>query len=94
MVMNKNELAAIVADKADISKDKANEVINSITDEITAALAREEGVSLIGFGSFSCRQRSARTGKNPQTGETINIPASQSVSFKAGKALKETVDIV
>lgn len=90
--MTKNELAALVADKADISKEKANEVINSITDEITAAVAREETVSLIGFGSFSQRSRSARKGKNPQTGEEINIPASNTVGFKAGKALKDMVN--
>ena len=90
--MNKNELATIVADKADISKDKANEVINAITDEITAALARDESVSLIGFGSFTQRSRSERTGKNPQTGEPLVIPASKTVGFKAGKALKELVN--
>lgn len=90
--MNKNELAAVVADKADISKDKANEVINAITDEITSALVREDTVSLIGFGSFSCRSRAARKGKNPQTGAEIDIPASQTVGFKAGKALKSFVN--
>ena len=61
--MNKTELAAIVADKADISKEKANEVITAMTDEITAAMARDDTVSLIGFGSFNQRQRSARKGK-------------------------------
>ncbi len=90
--MNKTELAAIVADKADISKDKANEVITAITDEITSAMVRDESVALIGFGTFSQRQRSARKGKNPQTGAVIDIPASKSVGFKAGKALKETVN--
>lgn len=90
--MTKNELAAIVADKADISKEKANEVINTITDEITAAMVRDDTVSLIGFGTFNQRQRSARKGKNPQTGAEINIPASKSVGFKAGKALKERVN--
>ncbi|MGB5325004.1 MAG: HU family DNA-binding protein [Pseudomonadales bacterium] len=90
--MTKTELAAMVADKADISKDKANEVITAMTDEITAALARNESVSLIGFGTFSQRQRAARKGKNPQTGAEINIAASTSVGFKAGKALKETVN--
>ena len=90
--MNKNELAAIVADKADISKEKANEVINSITDEITAALARDETVSLIGFGSFNQRQRSARKGKNPQTGAVIDIPASKSAGFKPSKSLKESLN--
>jgi len=90
--MNKTELAAAVADKADMSKEKASEVINAITDEITAALARDETVSLIGFGSFNQRSRSERTGKNPQTGEAITIPASKTVGFKAGKALKDLVN--
>ncbi|MBT8148541.1 MAG: HU family DNA-binding protein [Pseudomonadales bacterium] len=90
--MTKNELAAIVADKADISKDKANEVITAMTDEITTALARDEAVSLIGFGTFTQRQRAARKGKNPQTGAEINIPASKSVGFKAGKSLKDSVN--
>lgn len=90
--MNKNELAAIVADKADISKEKANEVINAITDEVTAALARDEVVSLIGFGSFNQRQRSARKGKNPQTGAVIDIPASKSAGFKPSKALKDSLN--
>ena len=90
--MNKTELAAIVADKADISKEKANEVVTAITDEITAALAREDSVSLIGFGSFVRRSRAARKGKNPQTGEEIDIKASNSVGFKAGKALKDAVN--
>lgn len=90
--MTKNELATVVADKADLSKDKANEVINAITDEITAALARNDKVSLIGFGTFLQRQRSARKGKNPQTGAVIDIPASNSVGFKAGKALKDALN--
>ena len=90
--MNKTDLAEAVADKADISKDKAAEVVNAITDEITAALARDEQVSLIGFGSFVRRSRSARKGKNPQTGEEIDIAASNSVGFKAGKALKDSVN--
>lgn len=92
MTVTKNELAALVADKADISRDKANEVITAMTDEITAALARDEPVSLIGFGTFSQRQRAARKGKNPQTGAEINIAASKSVGFKPGKALKDTVN--
>ena len=90
--MNKTDLAAAVADKADLSKEKATEVITAITDEITAALAREEDVSLIGFGSFVRRHRSARKGKNPQTGAVIDIAASNTVGFKAGKALKDTVN--
>ncbi len=90
--MNKTELVAEIAEKADISKEKAGEVLTAFTDEITAALAREDSVSLIGFGSFTRRQRSARKGKNPQTGAEIDIPASNSVGFKAGKALKDAVN--
>ncbi|NNC54150.1 MAG: HU family DNA-binding protein, partial [Pseudomonadales bacterium] len=77
---------------ADISKDKANEVITAMTDEITSALVRDENVSLIGFGTFSQRQRKARKGKNPQTGAEIDIPASSSVGFKPGKSLKDSVN--
>ncbi|MBR9805594.1 HU family DNA-binding protein [bacterium] len=90
--MNKADLAAVIADKADISKEKASEVLNAITDEITAALAREDDVSLIGFGTFNRRHRSARKGKNPQTGEVIDIAASNTVGFKAGKALKDRLN--
>lgn len=89
--MNKNELAAKVADQADISKDKAAEVINAITDQITAALLKGESVSLIGFGSFSTRHRAARVGKNPRTGESLNIPASNTVGFKAGAGFKSAL---
>ncbi len=89
--MRKPDLAAAIADKADIPVTKANDVLSAILDEITNSLSREESVSLIGFGTFETRQRSARTGKNPQTGEAIQIPASKSVGFKAGKALKDAL---
>lgn len=90
--MKKPELAAAIAEKADVTKEKAGEIINIITDEITNAMTKDDTVSLIGFGSFSVRERSARTGKNPQTGAAIQIPASKSVGFKAGKALKDAVN--
>ena len=90
--MRKPDLAAAIADKAELSKDKANEVLNAMLDEITAAVAKGDSVSLIGFGTFSVRERSARKGKNPQTGEAINIPASKTVGFKVGKKLKDAVD--
>lgn len=90
--MKKPELAAAIASKADVTKDKAGEILNIITDEITNAMSQNDTVSLIGFGSFTCRERSARTGKNPQTGATIQIPASRTVGFKAGKALKDAVN--
>jgi len=90
--MRKPDLAAVIADKADIPADKANEVLSAILDEITNALSRKENVSLIGFGTFETRHRSARTGKNPQTGEAIQIAASNTVGFKPGKALKESLN--
>lgn len=89
--MKKPELAAAIASKAGVTKDKAGEILNIITDEITNAVSQDDAVTLIGFGTFSTRERSARTGKNPQTGETIQIPASKSVGFKPGKALKDAV---
>ncbi|KZX73466.1 DNA-binding protein HU [Oleiphilus sp. HI0009] len=90
--MKKPELAAAIAEKTGLTKDKAGEVINALTDEVTNAMTRNDPVSLIGFGTFSQRERSARTGKNPQTGKTIQIPASKSVGFKPGKALKDAVN--
>lgn len=90
--MRKPELAAAIAQGANISKEKANEVINAVTDEITNALAEGNSVALIGFGTFTQRQRSERAGKNPQTGEAITIPASKSVGFKPGKSLKDAVN--
>ena len=90
--MKKPELAAAIAEKAGVTKEKAGEIINAITDEITNAMAKNDPVTLIGFGTFSVRERSARTGKNPQTGASIQIPASKSVGFKPGKALKDSVN--
>jgi DNA-binding protein HU-alpha len=90
--MRKPDLAAFIADKADISNAKANDVLSAILDEITNTLSRKESVSLIGFGTFEPRHRNARTGKNPQTGETIQIAASNTVGFKPGKALKDAVN--
>jgi DNA-binding protein HU-alpha len=89
--MRKPDLAAIIADKADIPTSKANEVLSAILDEITNALSRKENVSLIGFGTFENRHRNARAGKNPQTGEVIQIAASNTVGFKPGKALKDAL---
>ncbi len=90
--MRKPDLAAIIADKADISNDKASDVLNAILDEITNSLGKKESVSLIGFGTFENRHRKARSGKNPQTGETIQIAASNTVGFKPGKALKTALN--
>ncbi len=90
--MKKPELAAAIAEKAGLTKEKAGEILNIITDEITNAVSQKDTVSLIGFGTFSQRERSARTGKNPQTGQTIQIAASRTVGFKPGKALKDAVN--
>ncbi|OMH28038.1 DNA-binding protein HU [Motiliproteus sp. MSK22-1] len=87
--MHKTDLVAAIAEQAGITKVQAQDSLNAFTDSITDALANGETVSLIGFGSFSQRQRAARTGKNPQTGAEIQIPASTTVGFKPGKALKE-----
>ena len=90
--MKKPELAAAIAAKADVTKEKAGEILNILTDEITTAMCKNDPVTLIGFGTFSRRERSARTGKNPQTGATIQIAASKSVGFKPGKSLKDAVN--
>tara|TARA_R110001592_G_scaffold319724_1_gene597445 strand:+ start:10861 stop:11136 length:276 start_codon:yes stop_codon:yes gene_type:complete len=90
--MKKPELAAAIAEKSGVTKEKAGEIINAITDEITNAMTKNDPVTLIGFGTFSVRERSARTGKNPQTGASIQIAASKSVGFKAGKSLKDSVN--
>lgn len=89
--MRKPELAAYIADKADIPRDKAQQVLTVILDEITNTLSRNDSVSLIGFGTFEKRHRSARSGKNPQTGAPIAIAASNTVGFKPGKALRDAL---
>tara|TARA_R110001583_G_scaffold9209_11_gene43863 strand:- start:2054 stop:2326 length:273 start_codon:yes stop_codon:yes gene_type:complete len=89
--MRKPELAAAIAEKTDLSKEKATEIITVVTDRIAQALAEGENVSLIGFGTFEVRQRAERQGKNPQTGEPITIAAAKVPAFKPGKALKDSV---
>lgn len=89
--MRKPDLAAYIADKADLPAQQANDVLSAILDQITISLSREESVSLIGFGTFEVRHRNARTGKNPQTGEPLEIAASNTVGFKPGKALKDAI---
>lgn len=90
--MRKPELAAAVADKTDLSKEQANRVLNAVLEEITSALNRQDSVTLVGFGTFLQRHRGARMGKNPQTGEPVKIRASNTVSFKPGKALKDAIN--
>lgn len=89
--MNKTELVAAVATKADLSKKDAEAAVKSVLDAVTEALADGEKVALVGFGTFEVKERAARTGKNPRTGEAIEIPASKVPSFKAGAALKNAV---
>ena len=90
--MNKSELVDQMADAADISKAAAGRALDGMVEAITKALKDGEQVSIIGFGSFTVRERAARTGRNPQTGATIAIKASRNPSFKAGKALKDAVN--
>lgn len=90
--MRKPELVSAVADKTGLSKQEAGRVLNSILDEITTALERDDSVSLVGFGSFVRRHRGAREGKNPQTGATMSIGASNTVAFKAGKQFRDAVN--
>ncbi|HIU49347.1 MAG TPA: HU family DNA-binding protein [Candidatus Avimonoglobus intestinipullorum] len=90
--MNKTELIAAVAEQAALSKKDAEKAINAVVASITGALADGDKVQLVGFGTFEVRERGARTGKNPRTGEAINIAASKVPAFKAGKALKDTVN--
>lgn len=90
--MKKAELITCVADKAGLSKKDADKTIAAVLECITDALCADEKVQLIGFGTFEVRERAARTGRNPKTGEEIKIAASKVPAFKAGKALKDKVN--
>ena len=89
--MNKAELLSTVAERAEMSKKDTARVVDTLMDTIAEALAKGEKVQLVGFGNFEVRERSARKGRNPQTGEEIQIQASKTPAFKPGKALKEKV---
>ncbi|AFT70652.1 MULTISPECIES: HU family DNA-binding protein [Alloalcanivorax] len=90
--MNKSELIDAIAAAADISKADAGRALDATLEAITGALKKGDSVSLVGFGTFSVKQRAAREGRNPQTGETIKIAAATVPGFKAGKALKDAVN--
>lgn len=90
--MNKAELIDAVAESSDISKAAATRAVDAVIDEITKSLKKDEQVTIVGFGTFTVRNRAARSGRNPQTGETIQIKASRSPAFKPGKALKDAVN--
>ncbi|WP_188206023.1 HU family DNA-binding protein [Alkalibacillus aidingensis] len=89
--MNKTDLINAVAENADLSKKDASKAVDSVFEAITDSLTKSEKVQLIGFGNFEVRERSARKGRNPQTGKEIDIPASKVPAFKPGKALKDAV---
>ena len=87
--MNKHELVSVIAQNAELSKKDAENALAATVDAITKALAEGDKVQIVGFGTFEVRERAARTGKNPRTGEEIEIAASKVPAFKAGKALKD-----
>ncbi|MGB7999977.1 MAG: HU family DNA-binding protein [Anaerobacillus sp.] len=89
--MNKAELLTTVAERSEMSKKDTARVVDTLMDTIAEVLAKGEKVQLVGFGNFEVRERSARKGRNPQTGEEILIQASKTPAFKPGKALKEKV---
>ncbi|MDE1174138.1 MAG: HU family DNA-binding protein [Parvibaculaceae bacterium] len=90
--MNKNDLVEVVAEKAGLSKADATKAIDAVFEGITETLTKGEDVRLVGFGTFDVSNRAATEGRNPRTGEKIQIPASKQPKFKAGKGLKDAVN--
>jgi DNA-binding protein HU-beta len=90
--MNKTELIAAVAEKAELSKKDAEKAVKAFTDVVSEELVKGEKIQLVGFGTFEVTERAAREGRNPKSGEVMSIPASKSPKFKAGKALKDMVN--
>ena len=90
--MNKSELVAAIAEKAELSKKDAENALKAFTDVVADELKKGEKIQLVGFGTFEVSERAARTGRNPQTGDEMKIPASKAPKFKAGKALKDLVN--
>ncbi|GJL80705.1 MAG: DNA-binding protein HU-beta [marine bacterium B5-7] len=90
--MNKTELVEALAASNDMSKSEAAAVLDGLVDIVTKTLSSGDSIAITGFGTFSVSDRAARTGRNPQTGETIHIAASKMPKFKAGKALKDAVN--
>ena len=89
--MNKTELISVIAEKSGLSKKDSEKALTAAVDAIAEALVAGEKVQLVGFGAFEVKTRAARTGRNPKTNATIEIPASKIPQFKAGKALKDAV---
>lgn len=90
--MNKTELIEAIAASADLPKAAAGRALDAVLDAITGALKKDEQVVLVGFGTFAVKERAARTGRNPQTGNPIEIAAAKIPSFRPGKALKDAVN--
>ncbi len=90
--MNKTELTAALAAKTGFAKKDAEKALNAFVDVVTEALAKGDKAQIVGFGTFEVKSRPARTARNPRTGEEIQIEASKAPAFKAGKALKDTVN--
>ncbi|GAA3895343.1 DNA-binding protein HU-beta [Halomonas cibimaris] len=90
--MNKSELIEAIAASADIPKAAATRALDAMVESVTESLKQGESVSLVGFGTFTIKERAARTGRNPQTGQPIEISAAKVPNFKAGKALKDAVN--
>ncbi len=90
--MNKSELISVIADAADLTKADSGRALDATITAITESLKNGESVALIGFGIFEVRDRAARSGRNPRTGEAIQIKASKNPAFKSGKALKEAIN--
>ena len=90
--MNKTELVAAMAERAEISKKDAEAALKAFTDVVAEERKKGEKIQLVGFGTFEVSERAARTGRNPQTGAEMEIPASKAPKFKAGKALKDMVN--
>ena len=90
--MNKTEFISAIAEKAELSKKDAEKALKAFTDVVEEELKKGEKIQLVGFGTFEVSERAAREGRNPQTGETMNIEACKAPKFKAGKALKDAVN--
>lgn len=90
--MNKQELVAAVAEKAELSKKDAEKALKAFTDTVAEELKKGEKIQIVGFGTFEVSERAAREGRNPQTGESMEIKASRTPKFKAGKALKDSLN--
>lgn len=92
LIMNKGEMIKAIADAADLSLNKAGEILDTMLETIVKALSKDQEVTLIGFGTFKLSKRSARKGRNPLTGATIQIAAKKLPTFKAGKKFKDAVN--